>query len=205
MTFKGRDMRTKTGQAATLTDSQLNQLFKRISVGNHAKRNETIIALSHYMALRAKEISCLLVSDVIDTKGQLCDVLRLQACYTKGNKHRDIPISNPKLRTVLQKWISYRQTTDGALFKRTATLFRSQKGLAFSANSMTRMINNLYKNNGYDGCTSHSGRRTLITKLVNKGISINKVKVIAGHNNIQTTMRYVDTNPDELGEIMKAL
>ena len=67
------------------------------------------------------------------------------------------------------------------------------------------MINNLYRVNGFDGCTSHSGRRSLITKLVNKGISINKVKVIAGHNNIQTTMRYVNTDPIELGEIMKAL
>ena len=67
------------------------------------------------------------------------------------------------------------------------------------------MLNNLYKDNGFDGCTSHTGRLSAITKLVNKGISLNKVKIIAGHNNIQTTMRYVDTNPDELGEIMKAL
>ena len=198
-------MRTTTGQAATLTDSQLNQLFKRISVGNHAKRNETIIALSHYLALRAKELASLRISDVLDNNGKICTVLRLQACYTKGNKHRDVPISNTKLRKVLQEWISYRQKIDGALFNTDAALFRSQKGLKFTANSMTRMINLLYKNNGYENCSSHTGRRSAITKLVNKGISLNKVKIIAGHNNIQTTLRYVDTNPIELGEIMKAL
>ncbi|MCW9025522.1 MAG: site-specific integrase [Gammaproteobacteria bacterium] len=198
-------MRTKTGQAATLTDSQLNQLYKRISVGNHAKRNKTIMALSHFLALRAKELAALRVSDVVDTNGNICTVLRLQACYTKGNKHRDLPITNPKLRKILEEWITYRQKTDGVLFNTHAPLFRSQKGLAFSANSMTRMINNLYRDNGFEGCTSHTGRRSAITKLVNKGISLNKVKIIAGHNNIQTTMRYVYTNPDELGEIMKAL
>ena len=198
-------MRNTTGQAATLTDTQLNQLFKRISTGNHAKRNITIMALSHYLALRAKELASLRISDVLDTNGKISNVLRLQACYTKGNKHRDLPISNPKLRKFLQEWIVYRQQVDGGLFNINAPLFKSQKGLAFSANSMTRMINNLYRDNGFEGCTSHTGRRSAITKLVNKGISLNKVKVIAGHNNIQTTMRYVDTNPDELGEIMKAL
>ena len=198
-------MRTNTGQAATLTDAKLKQLFKLISIGNHAKRNETIMALSHYLALRAKELASLRISDVIDTKCNLRDILRLQACYTKGNKHRDIPISHPVLRKILNEWISYRQKTDGTLFNLNAPLFKSQKGSRFNANTMARMINNLYRENGFDGCTSHTGRRSAITKLVNKGISLNKVKVIAGHNNIQTTMRYVDTNPFELGEIMKAL
>lgn len=198
-------MRTTTGQAATLTDPKLNQLLKLVSIGNHGKRNETILALSHYLALRAKELASVRISDVMNADGTVSDVLRLQASYTKGEKHRDLPLTNPRIRKILQEWISHRQKTDGALFNCNAPLFRSQKGLAFSANSMTRMINNLYRHNGFDGCTSHTGRRSAITKLVNKGISLNKVKVIAGHNNIQTTMRYVDTNPDELGEIMKAL
>ncbi len=198
-------MRTTTGQAATLTDTKLNQLMKLISIGNHGKRNQTIMALSHYLALRAKELASLRISDVMDTKGSIRDVLRLKANYTKGNKHRNLPLSHPKLRKYLQEWISYRKETDGTLFNSTSHLFRSQKGSEFNANTMTRMINNLYRDNGFEGCTSHTGRRSAITKLVNKGISINKVKVIAGHSNVQTTMRYVDTDPIELGEIMKAL
>jgi integrase/recombinase XerD len=198
-------MRNTTGQAATISDNKLKQLFKLVSIGNHAKRNETIMALSHFLGLRSKELAALHVFDVIDANGNLCDVLRLQACYTKGNKHRDIPISNPKLRKILQGWISYRQKTDGTLFNRNSPLFRSQKGLAFSANSMTRMINNLYKNHGFEGCSSHTGRRSMITKLANKSIALHKIKILAGHSNIQTTLGYIDSNPDELGEIMKAL
>ena len=198
-------MRTTTGQAQTLTDTKLNQLFRLISLGNHAERNNTVIALSHFLALRAKEMASMVISDVIDTDGAIRDVLRLQASYTKGRKHRDLPLSNPKLRKYLQQWVDFRRNNDGCLFNHHAPFFVSQKGLAFSPNSMSRMINNVYRKNGFDGCTSHSGRRSAITKLVNKGISLNKVKVIAGHSNIQTTMRYVDTNPDELGEIMKAL
>ena len=198
-------MRTTTGQAATLTDTKLNQLLKLVSIGNHGERNQTIMAFSHFLALRSKELASLRISDVIDDEGNLRDVLRLKANYTKGNKHRDLPLTHIKLRKILKGWIDYRQKTDGALFNHNAPLFKSQKGDKFQANTMTRMINNLYRNNGFDGCTSHTGRRSAITKLVNKGISINKVKVIAGHASISTTIRYVDTNPIELGEIMKAL
>jgi len=203
--YKGEYMRTTTGQAATLTDAKLNQLLKLLSIGNHSERNQAIMAFSHYLALRAKELASLLVTDVIDGNGNIRDTLRLKASYTKGNKHRDLPVTNSKLRKILKLWITYRQKTDGILFNHNAPLFKSQKGDKFSANSMCIMINNLYKNNGFDGCTSHTGRRSAITKLVNKGISINKVKVIAGHASISTTIRYVDTDPIELGEIMKAL
>ena len=198
-------MRTTTGQAATITDSKLNQLLKLVSIGKHGERNQTIMALSHYLALRSKELASLRISDVMDDKGNLREVLRLKANYTKGNKHRDLPLTHMKLRKILKEWISYRQNTDDILFNHNASLFKSQKGDKFQANTMTRMINNLYKNNGFDGCTSHTGRRSAITKLVNKGISINKVKVIAGHSSVSTTIRYVDTDPIELGEIMKAL
>lgn len=198
-------MRNTTGQAETLTDLKLNQLLRLVLIGNHGERNTAILAFSHYLALRAKELASLRINDVIDEHSAIRDILRLKASYTKGNKHRNLPLINPKLRKILQEWIANRQLTDGSLFNHSAPLFKSQKGNRFTANTMARMINHLYKDNGFDGCTSHTGRRSAITKLVNKGISINKVQIIAGHSNIQTTMRYVDTNPIELGEILKFL
>ncbi len=201
----GEIMRTTTGKAKILSDANLKQFFKLLSIGNFGERNVTIMALSHYCALRAKELAALRISDIVDKDNKLRDVLRLIPAYTKGGKHRDLPITHPKLIKFLNDWITFRQQEDGTLFNHKSALFKSQKGLQFSANSMSRMINNLYANNGFSGCTSHSGRRTLITKLVNKGISINKVQVIAGHSNIQTTLEYVNTDPIELGEIMKAL
>lgn len=113
MTFRGNLMRTTTGQAGTLTDNKLNQLLKLVSIGNHGERNHTIMAFSHYLALRAKELASLRISDVIDDKGNLRDTLRLKASYTKGNKHRNLPITHPKLRKTLEAWITYRKDTDG--------------------------------------------------------------------------------------------
>ena len=192
--------RNTSGKANTLSETQFKKLIKLVSIGNNPERNTSILYFSYFLGLRAKEISNIKVKDV---SGK--NILKLQASYTKGNKHRDIPLSNKTIQKVIKNYVSHLEKTRGLLFNESNALFTSQKGGAFSANAMVRLINNLYKDNGYDGYSSHSGRRSMITNLVNAGISINKVKTLAGHSNIQTTMEYVDTNMDDLSKVMAML
>lgn len=70
--------------------------------------------------------------------------------------------------------------------------------------TITRLqITNLYHDAGKTGCSSHSGRRSMITNLANSGTDLNSIRVLAGHESVQTTQRYIDTNPDMLADIMK--
>jgi len=185
-------------KAKTLDENQLKRLLILVRNGNNGLRNYTILILSFYCGLRAKEIAGLKIGDLLNEQHNIKDEVELYK--TKGDKHRTIYLSNPKVRKSLDE---YFQTLEPINLK--APLFKSQKGFHFSPNSMVQLIKNLFKKAGteFEGCSSHSGRRTLITKVVNSGISLNKVKEIAGHSNITTTIQYVDTNPDDLSNIMR--
>ena len=77
-------------------------------------------------------------------------------------------------------------------------LFQSQKGGAFSANTMAQLFLNIYRAAGFEGASSHSGRRTFITELASKGVSVRVLAELAGHNQLQTTQRYIDVNPQQM-------
>ncbi len=189
-------------QAQTLSKLELQKVLNIIESGRNGLRNKTIILLTHYLALRAKEIASIKIDDVLDDNGNIKPVLQLKASYTKGEKHRDIPLSNTKVIKALAEWVQYRKDNDYE-FTTDSPLFKSQKNKAFSNISMARMITNLYHDAGKTECSSHSGRRSMITKLANAGTDLNSIRVLAGHESVQTTQRYIDTNPDMLADIMK--
>jgi len=80
----------------------------------------------------------------------------------------------------------------------TKPLFYTQKQSGFSANSLAQYFFYLYRNVGLDGASSHSGRRSFLTGLANKGTAIHILKSLAGHRNISTTASYLYSNPSQL-------
>ena len=195
----------KTGQAKVLDDKELKMVLKIIGSGHHAKRNTAIVILSHYLGLRSKELASLKISDVVEPNGQIKKILRLLASYTKGAKHRDISLENKSVIKSLQDYIAVRTVDDGLTFNYSAPLFKSQKKTAFSANAMVRVLGDIYKSAGFNDASSHSGRRSLITKLAYAGIDLNSIRQIAGHSSISTTQRYIDDNPYKIADILRAL
>ena len=75
-------------------------------------------------------------------------------------------------------------------------LFQTQKSNTrwFSANTAIQLFLALYKGTGIDGASSHSGRRTFITRLASKGVTVRVLASLAGHKSIATTQRYIDVN-----------
>ena len=73
---------------------------------------------------------------------------------------------------------------------------RSERGGRMTSMSIVNWFALRYRQLGLDGCSSHSGRRSFVTRaarLVHKaGGSLRDVQLLAGHRSIQTTQRYIE-------------
>ena len=58
---------------------------------------------------------------------------------------------------------------------------------------------------GLEGASSHSGRRSFLTNLANKGTSIHLLKTLAGHRSIQTTAAYLYSSPTQLRAVVELI
>ena len=128
--------------------------------------------------------------DVVDTDGTIRAEIRLDAERTKYDNARTIFL--PKQMQL--QLTAYLQTV--AKHKMHGFLFSTQKSQQFSANTATQHLQRLYASAEIVGATSHSGRRTWLTTLSQKGISVRVLAAMAGHRSIQTTQRYIDVNDD---------
>jgi len=187
------------GQAPTLQPDEIRRLLRVAkSRPRLASRAEIALFLSLYLGLRAKEITSLRWGDVFDKEDRLSNVLRLKAAYTKGSKTRDIFLTAPRLRQALvdygQSYSAWRQPD--------SPLLKSQHGQALRTGSMVRFIKQLYLEAGLPEASSHTGRRTFITALAERGIDLKSIAVLAGHSNIRTTALYVDASPAKLSRIL---
>jgi integrase/recombinase XerD len=138
---------------------------------------------------------------VYDNDGRVRRVVHLKAAYTKGGRTRDVFVSSPALRRVLEKygerdWLGSARASQAALFA-------SQKGGPMTACSMARFLKAIYAEAGIAGASSHSGRRTLITRLAERGIDLKSIAQIVGHTSIRTTAMYVEANPTRLARILQ--
>ena len=73
--------------------------------------------------------------------------------------------------------------------------------LACAPNSLQKWFRILYDKAGIINASSHSGRRTFITRLIEQGADIKAVSRLAGHASIVTTAIYVEDNPDRLKKL----
>jgi integrase/recombinase XerD len=86
-------------------------------------------------------------------------------------------------------------------------LFATQKDChrGFSASTACQMFHYWYKAAKVDGGSSHSGRRSFITALAEKGISVRILQALAGHSSVSITQRYIDVNPAMLHRAVEML
>ena len=66
---------------------------------------------------------------------------------------------------------------------------------------MQMLFKRMYRWAGLDHASSHSGRRTFATSLIERGVDIKAVASLMGHSTVAMTARYVDDNPIRLRRV----
>lgn len=187
------DVRFSMKQAKVLNEAETKRLLAVVEAGRHAERNRMAVMLSHLAGLRVGEIASLRISDVFDGEGNARDQIMLKAAYTKGHQARTVFVSQKLKRELSRYRVSLAED-----IRSDAPLLKTQKNSAFSANTLCQLFAELYRKAGIDGASSHSGRRSFITKLAHKGVSAKVIMTLAGHKHLTTTQRYIDVNDEML-------
>ena len=192
-------------QARVLTERELRKVLSYCSTQPHAARNRAMLLCTHQAGMRVGEVAALRICDVLAADGTVLEEISLTAAQTKGNHSRAVLVPR-KLRDELTAYLQQRYgLADLLAVTRTDTqraLFPTQKNpkRGFTANTLCQLFHKIYKEAHMTGATSHSGRRTFITKLADKGVGVRVLMALAGHKSIATTQRYIELNPT----VMKA-
>ena len=179
-------------QAKTITPQDLKKLLDFVAANKHGVRNRTMLLATHLAGMRVGEVASLRYGDVVNDTGEVRDQINLIPEQTKGRHARAVFV-NAKFRRELETYL-----VSHPMHSSTDRLFYTQKrGRAgFTPNTLAQYFHYLYKRAGIQGGSSHSGRRTFITNLAAKGVSVRVLMSLAGHRHIGTTQAYIDVNDD---------
>ena len=178
-------------KAKLLSQSNVEDLLAFASTTRYPVRNRAIVLLSVKAGLRAGEIANLSWDMVLEPAGELGTVLELWDGAAKKRSGRQIPI-HPDLRVCLA---ALQPLTTGI-----GPVIASERGGSMAPASIVSWFGKAFAAVGLTGCSSHSGRRTFITRAARvvhrAGGSLRDVQLLAGHRSLQTTERYIVGDTD---------
>jgi integrase len=197
---KTGDRKGVVKRAKTLDDKQFKRLLDFVETGKHPLRDRGMLLLSFKGGLRAQEVAGLDWTAVCNAEGKLrADYFVVGAHIAKYDHERTVPM-HPELYQALAELREARPDDN-------AVIYGARKP-RMSPNNVTVYFFELYRKLGFQGCSSHSGRRTFITSLARKvnlhDCSLKDVQLVAGHKHLETTECYLEPSPN-VGRLVSAL
>jgi site-specific recombinase XerD len=174
------------------TKSQLRKMFdacEKSSLPLVIQRNKTLLMLLYASGMRRVEISTLRL-DQIEVETNVA-ILRILG---KGAKEREVPIEGPAVR-MLQTWIAQRETltdigTDTLFF----TTRKNYWGKRMSTHAVENAVKSVARRAELGEWGVHRFRVTFATQLYDDGVDLEKIRILLGHENIETTRNYISVS-----------
>jgi integrase len=196
--------------AKVLGGGEVRRVLSAARRRRYPDRNTVIVMLSVKAGLRACEIARLTWPMVTDARGQIGTVIELPSKAAKKGSGRRIPI-HPGLHRALVKLRrqSFEKSDDEPDTPRSDAIVQSERGGPMTAKAIVDWFTDVFAELGLQGCSSHSGRRTFVTRaarLIQKaGGSLRDVQQLVGHQSIKTTQGYIDGDHDAQRRLIRML
>jgi len=196
-------MRTHEGKARSINSEEFQRVIdETLKHSQFPERDTAILAVSFYSGLRAMEICNLNLGDILDNEGQIKQQVTLRKIGTKGAKGGVAYFSHPVLREYLSKYLVEKRSVKATECE---AVFLSRVTKRFRPSSMSQLFTRLYQEAGLEGCTSHTGRRSLARNLNRSGVSLYNIQKVLRHANISQTVEYIDCDTDLLANIVSTV
>ena len=184
--------KTMSKQAKTLSNDEIRKVLDYVATRKHSERNRAMIYTIFNTGMRVSEVANLRFKDVVEVEGAVRREIRLSAEDTKTKEARVVFV-NDKLHKELTRYVKlYKPLNTNVKF------FYSQKRASdgYSPNTLAQFFHYLFNRAGITGASSHSGRRSFITNLANKGVGVRVIMGLSGHKALSSVQCYIDCNDD---------
>ena len=214
-------------QAATLRPAQIRHLLAvTAATSRHPERDCLVLLLGITCGMRVSEIAQIEVQDVLFPSGVIRSEVSLRAAITKGCRQRCVYLTNPKTVSALECYLNHR-ISRGLGTELSAERYRglaqqsclvlAGKGRKFAMNAKCRIneageqvdylacdslqshITKLYKDAG--GGSSHSGRRSFASNLIEQGHDIETVQQLLCHAELEHVRPYLAVSDKKLRQM----
>ncbi len=181
-------------RAKVLNEAQLSKLLTYLDAkSTMPERDKLVVLLTFKAGLRVGEVAKIRTSHMLDVTGRPANVITVFGSVAKGGRCREVPM-HPDIRHALVAFLEkYPKAKHVALARRKTCGNRSG---CTSANALTVWFSRIYREAGFSGTSSHSGRRTFGTNLARACYShqatLIDVQRLLGHRMLSTTEAYVE-------------
>lgn len=188
--------------AKVLAPADVRRLAARAGKRRCGTREKLIVLLSFRAGLRACEIAGLDWTMVVTARGEVSATLAVEDSIAKNGRGRRLPI-HPELVAALK--LHHKQLGK----PRSGPVIPSRYGRHLKPRSIVNWFRTIYNELGLQGCSSHSGRRTFITRAARSvhkvGGSLKDVQELAGHSSLTTTECYIAGDRDAQRRLVRML
>lgn len=202
-------------RAKTFDEPQFKRLLSHVDAHSIIPiRDRLVVALSFKAGLRIGEIAKIKLSAMLDVEGRIANTITIFSDVAKKKRQREVPM-NPLVRECLEAFMAAYPNAEfvaissqpfrwslarGEPIPKTATFKQMSVG-ALKTHYLA-----LLKSFGYQGASTHSGRRTFGTELARRANlyhgSLRDVQRLMGHARLETTEHYIELSEDVSNMVM---